>query len=351
VADYDVIAVRRVPQSAGAPQLVDVGPIRWTGLAWTREAGAAGGATVSCGVDLLDDAVKGYLADLVANPLEIWLYRDGTQLAAGPVTAYQIKNRQITITAAGLLYYLGYMVQDVDFFDVGGDVGTIAPNLIDTWQALTYGHYGIDTAHVAATGVTRDVTLRGADLRSLARVVEDLGQDATAGFELAIDPATRQLAVFAPRMGSDLSAAVFLDARSIAASDYRQLVTAGRFGSEAEIAAVSVAGTNMTGTAANTAVRQSFGRAGITGSARDVKDPTEAAARASRLLADNDQASHVVAPDLLAVEGFGYGDFGPGDIITYDYDAGLGRQTFPVRVKSITISPDSGEERLAITVV
>jgi tetrahydromethanopterin S-methyltransferase subunit B len=347
VATYDVALIRRIPTSSGSPTLSQIAPIKWTGLSISREVGAPGRLDLSCTVDSLDSAANAALLDLSVTPCELWCYRDGTQIHAGPILNYQIQGRKITLYSPGLLAYVGYMVRDTAYTVTATEQATIVAALIAAYQAQTYGDFGIDTTHLTATGTTRDLTLLASDLKPIDAVLKEMGQRAN-GFDLAVDPANRRLVMYSPRQGTDLSASVILDRRSISDPSYSQSVGPGQIASDVAVSGSSAATGNLVASASNITLRTSFGRVMMTASFSDVSEQATLNDHASRLLDDSDSALHGLAPGLLPVAGFEYDDFGPGDIVTYNYDAGLGEQTFTPRVRSVVVALDKGTERFAV---
>lgn len=346
MAVYDVELVRRIPQTSGSPTLTSIAGLRTASLVWTRECGAAGSLEIGSTVDDLDPVAAAALLDLSVTPCELWLRRDGTIVFAGPITGYEIRQRALSLHASGLLYYLSFMRRVADYAAFQDLASTVAA-IVDTWQAQTFGHFGLDTTHLTPTGTTTTVALIGSQQRDLPTIITELGQRAN-GFDLEVDPVSRRLVLYPPRKGTDLSASVILDGRSIAAPDYRQSVAAGQIASEA-YGSGGVSGGTLTAPASNTTLRSTFGRTAVAGSFQNVDNLTTLGDQTARLLDNFDQPLQSTQPGLLAVPEFAYGSFDTGDIITYSYDAGLGVQTFSVRVHTIAIDTNSGDERFALT--
>lgn len=346
MAHYDPVLVRRVPASSGAPQLLDIGPIRWTSLTWEREVGAPGQVVVSSTVDALSDPVKAALLNLLDTPCELWLWRDGDHVHSGPVTNYQITSRRITLTSPGLLAYLNYMTLTDGYSTTANDQASIVKDLIDLYQSQSYGHYGIDTGHLTATGVTRDLEFLDSDLKVVADLVKDLGARDN-GFDLAIDPASRYLQLYSPRKGDDRTATTIIDQRAIGYPSYSQSVGPGQIATEVAVSASTTAGAIFT-TAESAGTLTTFGRATVSASINDVDSTDTLDDHAARLRDDYETPLEAITPGLLPVSGFGYGDFAEGDVVTYSYDAGLGEQTSTPRIRKLTITMDAGTERLAV---
>lgn len=347
MATYDVLLVRRAPQSATTPTLTALAPVKWTKLTVTKECGAPSSINVAATVESIDSGAKPSLLDLSDSPCELWCYRDSTLIHAGHLSGYRIQGRTIQFAGVGLAAYLQAMIRTTDYSASATEQATIVKALVDDYQAQTYGNFGLDTSTLAATGVTRDLNLKGSDLAHLDRVIAEMGARDN-GFDLEVDPATREMTLSSPRKGSDLSASVIIDGRSIGDPQYAQFVTLGQVASDVAVSSSSSGGINLTSSAGDSGVRSTFGRAMMTATFQDVSVQATLDDHAARFLADNGTPLHQITPGLLAVPGFAYGDFDTGDIVTYSYDCGLGMQTFTPRVKTIAVTMDSGTERLAV---
>lgn len=347
---YDVLLVRRVQASGTAPTFTALSPIKYTALTVMREIGAPGMLDVTSTVDALDATAKAALLDLSATPCEVWCYRDGELIHAGPLTNYRIRGRAIAFSSPGLLAYVSYMVRTTAYTASATDQATIVKALIDAHQALTYGNFGLDTSSLTATGVTRDLALNASDLKHLDAVIAEMGGRAN-GFDLEVDPATRDLLMHSPRQGADVSATVIIDGRSIDQPQYGQSVGPGQIASDVVVSSGSATGVTLTSSASDAGVRATFGRAMLTASFSDVSVQATLDEHATRLRDDNNQPLHTIATNLLAVPNFEYGDFGPGDIVTYEYDAGLGLQSFTPRVRRLAVSMNAGTERFTVEFV
>src|SRR5437868_4736511 len=106
---YEATLVARTPAASGQPTLVDIAPIRFMSLAWSDELEGPGRIDLSASVDDLTADAKARLVALDLYPCEIHVWRDGTRVAAGPITSWTLQSRTITMYAPGLLYYLEYM--------------------------------------------------------------------------------------------------------------------------------------------------------------------------------------------------------------------------------------------------
>jgi hypothetical protein len=346
---YELVAVARTPQQVGPPTLVEVGPIVAPTITWTRELNRAGSIGFSCTPDRLDPAVRARFADLLGNPTEVWLYRDGVRVMAGLVAGYQIQGEAqsvLSVTAPGLLAYLQYMQVDADLRFNGVDQTTIGKTLVDQWQGLDYGNYGIDTSAVAASGVTRDRSYVAAEQHQVYQRLRELGQ-AVDGFDIDVDP-DRRLVLSHPSQGADLSQSVVLDGRNITDAGVVVSVAAGDVASEA----YGLGGNGVdaiTARASNTTLRAEFGRTGVAESFDGVTVAATLAGHTQALLDARSTALFLPGPGLVPVADADVDDFGIGDSVTYEYDAGLGMQSGVFRVSTIRVAVDeNGTETMAV---
>lgn len=349
MTDYELVAVARTAQASGPPTLVEVGPIVAPTITWTRELNRAGSIGFSCTPDNLDEAVRGRFADLGNQPTEVWLYRDGTRVAASYVAGYQIQGETqgtLSVIAPGILGYLQYMMVDADLTFSGVDQATIAKTLVDQWQSLPYGDYGIDTTAVAASGVTRARTYLAAEQHRVYDRLRELGQAAN-GFDVAVD-SERRLVLSYPSQGSDLSQAVVLDGRNITDAGVVVSVAAGDVASEA----FGLGGdgiTAITARASNTALRAKFGRSAVAESFDGVTAQATLDSHTQALLDARSTALFLPGPGLVPVADADVDDFGPGDVVTYEYDAGLGLQSGAFRVGTVEVTVnEDGVESMAV---
>ena len=346
MATYTVVAVSRTPAELAGPTLTELGPLP-AAISYTDSLYEASEGTFSMDVNALGSDIKDALRDLTAEPLEVWLYRDSTIVFAGPVVGGEIMDGTLTLSCRGLEYYTAYMLVTTDTTYTGIDQHLIAEDLVDDWQALDYGDFGIETTTVAASGTTRDFFVPGAnEPRLVYELLYELGA-VDNGFDWYIDPDTRELTL--GNRGDDLSASVFLE-RGVQSGNIGFAVGPGLVASE-----VYATGTNagldtaLTTTKSNATLRASFGRSGFAITA-DGADTAGLLSDAAQKALDNRAAGlFVPGPGLVPVAGAGVDDFGVGDTITYTFDAGLGQQTGAYRIARRTVTVGS-EGQEAITV-
>lgn len=346
---YELVAVARIPQAAAPPTLTEIGPIVAPTIIWTDGLNQPGAVAFSCTADRLASDVRARFLDVAANPTEVWLYRDGVIVAAGIVEAGQVQGGILSCTCPGLLHYLAYMHVVADVTYTADDQFAIAAALVEQWQSLSYGDFGIDTSGVGTSGITLDRTYLAAERHEVLRRVLDLGARVD-GFDTHVDPATRALALSHPLRGTDLTSSVVLDARNITDGSFVFSVAPGDLASEALGVGTLGGADPITSTAENTTLRQAWGRTGVTETFDGVDDAGVLGDHTERLLDDRTTMVSAPGPGLLPVADADVGSFGPGDEVTYSFDSGLGTVTLTGRIgeKRVTVD-EQGNETMAVS--
>jgi hypothetical protein len=243
------------------------------------------------------------------------------------------------------------------------DQYTIGKGLVDHWQNLDWGDFGIDTSGIGTAGVDRSANYPATEAPQIYKKLELLA-DADDGFEFFVDPATRDL-IFTARKGSDKSATVIIDERNITSPNAFFSVASGDFASHTIAIGADVDTTTpVVGTDTNTAVRDAWGLAGFAIGVDGV----------STQLVINEYATNVLnAMDHLHIipspSGQGGGSSGgagslipsvdvdpvtleSGDTITWSYDYGYGRLEVARDIWGKTVGIDeSGTETMSLAFV
>lgn len=348
MATWEAALVARTPSETSGPTFTEVCGLKWTGLSYEDVAGDPGRIDIGVPIRHLPTAAKTRLRDLELYPCELWLHRDGVRKAAGPLMSYTIQGDTLTAYGTGLLGYLGYWPWDIDQTYTGADQATIVAGLIDTMQARTYGSFGIDTSHLAATEVYRDLKLLASEGRNVLDIVVGMG-DRDNGYQLTIDPQTRAVEMHTPRQGVDRSGDVYLDQRNVASPEVFVSVAPGQIASEVlGVSSGAAAGESLTSSASNPTLRATFGRAGIARSWPDIKVQATLDDHVARVAEDYATARTSVSPDLAVVTGASIEDFDAGDIITYSFDDGLGLRVITPRVRTKKVTASKGREALSV---
>lgn len=345
---YSVVAVARTPAELAPPTLTELGPLIGP-FSWVEDLRQPGTGTFQVNTDALTADIKARLLDLSLAPMEVWVYRNDTKVFAGPVVSGSIDGGVITLTARDLLLYLAYMVVPTDKTWAAVEQADIVAEMVDDWQALTYGDFGIDTSSISATGTTRTLTIMGAT--EFPVVLDEALRLANSanGFDIHVDPTTRALVIDSPSRGTDLSASVFLE-RGLASPQTVFSVAPGLVASELYAVGTGPGTDALTATVSDTGLRAAFGRVGAAMRFDPVADQgllDDLAAYESGL-----RGTHFfqVSPgELLPVSDGRYEDFGVGDTVTYSFDAGLGLYTGSFRVTRRSVSVDAdGTEKMSV---
>lgn len=189
--------VARTPQAAGPPLLEDVEPLHFTNLSYSDVLNEDGDCQFSVNPETLGPDARQRLRDLAAFPCEIRINHDGQAVWAGPIWGYARQGNTITVNCRGLLGYTRLMQVDSATGDLTfseQDESVIVAGLIDAWQALQYGHYGLDTAGMTPTGQIRTRNYIAADRHNIYDRLQELTQ-VVNGPDIWVDPATRKVHV------------------------------------------------------------------------------------------------------------------------------------------------------------
>ena len=149
---YEINVVARTPAESLGPTLELVDRINvHERIYWADELAGPGAATVSADVSRISDSIGERFADLAKTPCELWVYREGQIVHAGPIIGLQTQGNTLTIISQGVLYYLRYMYIDNTYPSQQGtqlNPFKIVKDLIDNWQDEPYGNFGIKTFHI-----------------------------------------------------------------------------------------------------------------------------------------------------------------------------------------------------------
>lgn len=345
MATFTASLVARVPASSGAPTLSEVDRLVFEQLSYTDELNRPGSATVGCPIRALSDAVKDRLAALDKFPCEVRIYRDSTIAWAGEVQTVSVQDQTVSLNCAGLLGYTFRMGVTSDLTYAAVEQFTIAKGLVDHWQGQAHGNYGIDTASVGTSGVVRDRTYLRDELHNIGTRLQELGA-VINGFDMHVNPTTRALVLSYPQRGVDLTASVFFDRRNIDSASVAlsvapdDLVT--DLSATGTFATAAGANTVTYSARANTTLRASYGRSWAGQNFQNVTVATTVDGHGDAYLNARNGVMFQPGVTLKPRVGADVGDFGPGDTVSYSYDAGLGVQSGTYRVAKVTTAVDKG---------
>ncbi len=348
---YDAMLVERIPQSGAGPTLNLIDEIiPKAKIGWSTELiGDGGFITLAAVPDQQSQEIKDILLDIAETACEIWLYRNDTKVQAGPIIGVQTQGPTIVIMARALAYYLRYMFVTTDLSYSAVDQYTIGKGLIDHWQALTFGDFGIDTSSISTSGFDRTIDYNADEAPNVFRKLEQLS-DNVDGFEWHVNPFTRKM-VFEARRGSDKSQDVILDSRAVASPNTHFSVAFGDYANHGIATGATVEGnTTRIGTKLDTVARAKWGRAGMAISV-DEAETQQTIDDYAQSLVDTTAKLHFIpaSGSAIPVLGASIEDFDVGDTIHWVYDYGLGkfRINRDVYKRFVSVSKE-GEEQMSI---
>ena len=324
MATYEIVAAGRTPNQLTGPTLQELGPLRGA-FNLTETLDDAGQLNVTVSLATLGADIKTRLRDLVAQPMEIWLYRNSTLIFQGPVVGGNIQGDSVSLTARGILFYLHYMLVETDKSWTATDIYTIAKEMVDDWQDQDYGNYGVNTVSIGTAGTTRDHTIAGAT--ETPRVFEALKAFAEGVFNFWIDHSDRTLN-FGTK-GSDVSATVFLE-RGVQSPNIQFSVAPDLVASEAYATGTAPEQDALTSTQANASVRTSWGRAGVGTTHDPVSDQNHLDDLAQADLDTRASMYFRPGPGMVPVPDADWDDFVVGDTVTYTATCQPGGTTWSI---------------------
>jgi hypothetical protein len=346
VIGYELICMARLMQPSGAPTFVEVDSILWSGLNYTDELSKPQTLQASVAINSLSDDVKQRLRAMRQMPSEMWLYRDGELIFAGPLLVWNTQGPTLTLQAVGLLGYLRYWTIDTDLVFTGVDQFTMVKTMVDNWQASSYGHFGIDTTNVGLSGVLRDATYKQTELHNVGQRVDELGRREN-GFNTEVDPTTRQLRLWYPTQGVDRASGpdpIVFDELTITNNDVAASVAPDDVASDV-MGTGTGTGDTIWGTVFDPDVRAQFGRTSATGSFDGVSDPATLTDHLSDALATRNDTFIVPGPDLRVVEDVPLSAYGVGDTVAYRVHDLLGVDgAFRIRKRSVSVDTNTVEQ-------
>lgn len=352
MAVFEVVLVNRAPAVTGSPTLTTLDRLIVETISYVEELNRPGTASLGVPIRSMSSTVQTQLADLAASASEVWIYADSSIVWAGEIQTLNIQGQTVELGCVGLLGYLFRMGIVADLTYSATDQFTIAKGMVDQWQNLNYGNYGIDTSTVGTSGVTRDRTYLRNELHNVGQRITELG-NVSDGFDLKVDPSTRKLVLTNPQQGSDLSASVFLDERNIDSAQVSVSVAPGDLVSHVDATGTSMTSGGATSTLfseqTTSALLSTYGRSWASANFDTVSVQGTLDNSANAFLAVRNKQMFQPGVTAFAGSNADVGGFHAGDTISYSYDAGLGRQTYSLRVGKLTASVDtSGKQRLQV---
>lgn len=354
-SDYNVVLGSRTPQQSTSPILAEIAELEPVGaISFADEVNSEGEASFSLEPEKIPDDAATRMKDLKATPCEIFIYREGSLAWAGPLLSCQVQGPTLTVNARGLLYYCRYMTLEADLiYSAATDQWTIGKGLVDAYQALDYGNYGIDTSTIGTSGITRTRRYPYVENQNVFRRLIQLAE-VDNGFDVWVDPTDRKLK-FSASKGSDKTQSVFADETNI--------VNNSTFWSIAEddIASDSIAvGTsdaddqlNVVGTALNSGMRSTFGRVTRFQTVDDVSTQTTIDDYAQRMIDQRTEQNLVPGPSVVPITDVDPSTIETGDLVTYALAIGtLGTITTQRRIRLVrTTADEAGVETMQVELI
>lgn len=346
VVGYELVCVGRVPQPSGPPTFIQVDSILWNGLNYTEELSKIPTLQASTQIRSLSDEVIQRLRSLRQLPCELWLYRDGQVVFSGPMTVWNTQGETLTMQSMGLLGYPSYWTVDSDQVFASADQFAIVKALVDLWQNSSYGNYGIVTSNIGASGVVRDATYKKSENHNIGQRILELGKREN-GFDISIDPGTRELQLWYPGRGVDRSNgedAVVFDKLSITSNDIAASVAPG------DVASDAMGGTTGTtdplwSNVFNPDIRAQFGRTSVVGQFDGVSEAGTLNDHLLGLLNARNDTLLVPGPNLRVVADTALSAYGVGDTVTYRLHDRLGVEgVFRIRKRGVSVDKNGVEK-------
>lgn len=354
---YELVVVARVPQSNGAPSFIQIDPISWTSITYGQKLSAPDTLDISVLVSTLTDPIKQRLKKPNEMATELWLYRNGKVVFAGPLAGGQISNsNELSLSANGLLSYLTWMVITNDLIYKATDQFDIVKGVIDNWQNGSFRNLGIDTTSAGLSGVTMDITYLKNEVNNVYTKVTDLAK-ASTGFDIQVDPASRKLQMFYPRKGVDRSdgpEAIVFDTRNV--TDTNITFALGPLDLATDAFGVGTGSGQddskvFYSTAQNDELRSKFGAVGITGTFRDVPSQVINDTFTQSLIDARNETLWIPGPNVRVTPDSDLNDYEVGDTVDYHLHNELDIQgAFRLLARQIKVDQD-GNESVSVSFV
>lgn len=344
---YEVVVVGRVPAPFGPPTFDQVDPLDWAKITWSSTLSRPQRLSVTCKTSTITEPVAQRLRNPDRLATELWVSRNGRRVFAGPLLGGARNGDELTLECGGLLTYLQWMIVNADLRFDQVDQFAITTALIDQWQNLEFGHFGIDTTAVGASGVLRDRSYVRNEIHQVARRVEELGA-VRDGFDAEVDPTTRKLQLWYPGKGVDRSTgddAIVFDGRNI--DDQNAMFSIGpadlashAFGSGSKSGGDSTLWSEQF----NADLRAAFGRAAITAAFSDVELQGTLDDHVGALLDARDQPLRAPGQKVRVPVDADLDAYDVGDTVSYELDDLLGiGGAWRIRSRTVNVATTGSE--------
>jgi len=349
---YDLVMAARIPQPSGPPTFFEIESLPWTDIKYGQKLSTPDTLDATIKVSTLTEGMKQRLRTPSEIPTELWLYRNGKRVFAGPMAGGGMQGDNLNLSANGSLAYLQWMFVRADLVYKNSDQFTIVKGLVDQWQNVSYANFGIDTANVGVSGVTFDMTF----VRNEQNMVYDRVMDmsnAANGFDISIDPVTRALQLHFPHRGVDRSddaagpEAIVFDDRNV--TDTNIVFSIGPNDLATEVAGVGTgSGQDQADTYyssfTNDELMVKFGRVGLTGSFRDVTSQAQNDQHTQSMLNARRETLWIPGPNVRVTPDSDLDSYDVGDTVSYHLHNELDIQgAFRLLARDISVDENMNE--------
>lgn len=352
---YELVAVARIPQTNGPPTFLEVDPLDWVSINWSEELSGIPTMSASVKISSLTDSIKLRLQTPHDLPTELWLYRNGKHVFAGPLLGFNAQDEDsITLEAKGLLVYtqMWYVTRDLVY--KGVEQFQIIKGLIDQWQELEFGNFGIDTSDLPDSGVKRDVTYNYKELHNVYERILEMSK-LTEGFDFSVDPAGRNLELFFSQRGVDRSVGedrIVFDQRNVTSSNIVCSIGPQDLASDA-IGTGTGSATDVTYVSRyfSPEVRAKYGRVGIMGTFGQVPDQSTLDSFVNAMLIARKEALLIPGPNARVSVDSDIASYDIGDTVDYQLHSTLDvAGAYRIRKRTVTVR-ETGTESVSIEFV
>lgn len=324
-AKYTLSVSSRQNAASGPPTITEIEEVTPIGdVSYADELDSEGEASFSLEPETIPSDVATRFRNLRQFPCELNIYRNELVQWRGPILSCQLQGPTLTVNSRGLLYYARYMTLEADLLYASlTDQFVIGKGLVDAYQALARGHYGIDTSTTNTTsGVTRIKNYLYKENHNVFKRLQELA-DIDNGFDFWVDHVTRKL-MFENEKGTDLSLSVYADSSNIENPNVFWSVAADDIASDGIAVGTDPEGVqqSIVGTAENTTVRDSWGRATVFQTAEDVTHQATIDDHAQRIINSRSEQVFVPGPSTIVVKDVEPNEFSTGDRINYTFKVG-----------------------------
>lgn len=353
---YELVCVARIPQAFGPPVLIEVDPIKTTGIGYTEELNKPTALSVTAKFSETTEPVLQRLRNPDELPSELWLYRNGKRVFAGPLLGANASgNESISMEAQDILAYTArFLIQkDLIYGGAGTEQFKIVKDMIDQWQALEYGHFGIVTDDIPPSGIVRMVSYLYKELNFVDKEIGKLSLLAD-GFDFSVDPVTRRIQLDSPRRGTDRSIgedAIVFDSRNVSSNDVTFSIGPSDLASEGYGTSGKSDESTLISTKPNLELRTRYGRTAYAASYDKVTTQEELDGYTQASVDARAQTLYIPGPKARVTPDADLNDYEVGDVVSYAMHNRLNAVgSFRIRKRVVDVD-DTGQEAVSVEFV